>query len=137
MTMTTDDVLNEFRGAGALLEGHFILSSGRRSSVFLQKALIFKNPQQIAQLCEALAQKIRETLDEGEPWLLTMETPPDPPPIANSTFAVNDVCSHSREISEEGGQFVPDLDAQPSKGHLQIGSHHVSAKRSCCKEPKF
>jgi len=34
--MTDDEVLNEFREAGALLEGHFILSSGLRSPIFLQ-----------------------------------------------------------------------------------------------------
>ena len=39
--MNQDDVLNAFREADALLEGHFILSSGRRSPVFLQKALVF------------------------------------------------------------------------------------------------
>ena len=61
--MTTDDVLDVFREAGALLEGHFILSSGRRSSLFMQKALIFKNPRLTAKLCAALAQKIKETLD--------------------------------------------------------------------------
>ena len=64
MTMTTDDVLNEFRSAGALLEGHFILSSGRRSPVFLQKALIFKDPVVTAKLCNALAEKVRETLGD-------------------------------------------------------------------------
>lgn len=64
MTMTTDDVLNEFRGAGALLEGHFILSSGRRSPVFLQKALIFQDPVVTAKLCSALADKVRDTLGE-------------------------------------------------------------------------
>ena len=37
--MTTDDVLAIFRDCGALLEGHFILSSGLRSPVFLQKAI--------------------------------------------------------------------------------------------------
>ena len=42
--MTEDDVLNEFRAAGALLEGHFILSSGLRSPVFLQKMFIFQDP---------------------------------------------------------------------------------------------
>jgi orotate phosphoribosyltransferase len=57
--MKTDDVLEVFREAGALLEGHFILSSGRRSSVFLQKALIFKNPQLTETLCKALAEKIK------------------------------------------------------------------------------
>ncbi len=60
--MTTDDVLDVFREAGALLEGHFILSSGRRSPVFLQKALIFKNPETTAKLCAALADKIRAKL---------------------------------------------------------------------------
>ena len=46
--MNTDDVLDVFREAGALLEGHFILSSGLRSPVFLQKAFIFKNPKPVS-----------------------------------------------------------------------------------------
>ncbi|HAO37109.1 MAG TPA: orotate phosphoribosyltransferase, partial [Hyphomonas sp.] len=53
--MTNDDVLNVFREAGALLEGHFILSSGRRSPVFLQKALVFSQPTLSEKLCKALA----------------------------------------------------------------------------------
>ena len=57
--MNTDDVLDVFREAGALLEGHFILSSGRRSSVFLQKALIFKNPRLTEIVCKALAEKVK------------------------------------------------------------------------------
>ena len=57
--MNTDDVLDIFREAGALLEGHFILSSGRRSSVFLQKALIFKNPRLTEVMCKALAEKVK------------------------------------------------------------------------------
>jgi orotate phosphoribosyltransferase len=60
--MNTDEVLDVFREAGALLEGHFILSSGRRSSVFLQKALIFKNPFLTEKLCKALAEKIKAEL---------------------------------------------------------------------------
>ena len=56
--MTTDDVLDAFRKAGALLEGHFILSSGRRSPVFLQKALVFSRPDVSEALCKALAAKI-------------------------------------------------------------------------------
>jgi orotate phosphoribosyltransferase len=39
--MNTEDVLNEFRAAGALREGHFVLSSGLHSPVFLQKNLVF------------------------------------------------------------------------------------------------
>jgi len=61
--MNTDEVLDVFREAGALLEGHFILSSGLRSPVFLQKALIFKNPKLTSILCKALAEKVKATLD--------------------------------------------------------------------------
>jgi len=57
--MTTDDVLAIFRDCGALLEGHFILSSGLRSPVFLQKARVFMHPDKAEILCRALAEKIR------------------------------------------------------------------------------
>jgi len=60
--MNTDQVLDIFRQAGALLEGHFILSSGLRSTVFLQKAFIFKNPQTTEILCKALAEKVKREL---------------------------------------------------------------------------
>lgn len=61
--MTTEQVLEEFRGAGALLEGHFVLSSGLRSPVFLQKALVFRDAERTERLCRALADKIRAELD--------------------------------------------------------------------------
>ena len=57
--MTTDEVLDVFRECGALLEGHFILSSGLRSPVFLQKARVFMHPDKAEKLCRALAQKLR------------------------------------------------------------------------------
>ena len=57
--MTQDDVLNIFRESGALLQGHFILSSGLRSPVFLQKARVFMHPAKAEKLCKALAEKIR------------------------------------------------------------------------------
>ncbi len=57
--MTQDEVLQVFRDCGALLEGHFILSSGLRSPVFLQKALVFMYPDKAERLCRALAEKIR------------------------------------------------------------------------------
>lgn len=57
--MTPDQVLNEFRKAGALLEGHFILSSGLHSDIFLQKALVFQDAKRTAKLCKALARKVR------------------------------------------------------------------------------
>jgi len=57
--MNTEEVLNEFRGAGALREGHFVLSSGLHSPVFLQKNLVFQYPDRTARLCKALADRIR------------------------------------------------------------------------------
>jgi orotate phosphoribosyltransferase len=56
--MTSDDVLDEFRAAGALREGHFVLSSGLHSPVFLQKNLVFMDTARCARLCKALAEKI-------------------------------------------------------------------------------
>jgi orotate phosphoribosyltransferase len=57
--MTKDEVLAIFRECGAMLEGHFILSSGLRSPVFLQKAKVFQYAGQTEKLCRALADKIR------------------------------------------------------------------------------
>jgi orotate phosphoribosyltransferase len=57
--VTTEEVLQVFRDAGALLNGHFILSSGLRSPVFLQKARVFMQPDKAEKLCRALAEKIR------------------------------------------------------------------------------
>jgi orotate phosphoribosyltransferase len=51
-------VLEEFEKAGALLKGHFILSSGLHSSMFLQKALVFMHPKSTSKLCKALARKV-------------------------------------------------------------------------------
>ena len=60
--MTPDQVLSEFRKSGALLEGHFILSSGLHSDTFLQKALVFQHAKCTAKLCKALAKKVREEI---------------------------------------------------------------------------
>jgi len=57
--VNTEDVLQIFRDCGALLEGHFILSSGLRSPVFLQKAKVFQYPDKAEQLCRALAERLR------------------------------------------------------------------------------
>jgi orotate phosphoribosyltransferase len=56
--MTEDEVLDEFRAADALLEGHFILSSGRHSAVFLQKMRVFQYPDRTERICRALAEAI-------------------------------------------------------------------------------
>ncbi len=56
--MTDDDVMAEFRAAEALLEGHFILSSGLRSSRYLQCARVLMSPARAERLAQALAAKI-------------------------------------------------------------------------------
>lgn len=56
--MNTEAVLDEFRASGALREGHFVLSSGLHSPVFLQKNLVFAQPERCERLCKALADKI-------------------------------------------------------------------------------
>jgi orotate phosphoribosyltransferase len=58
--MTEADVLEEFRAAGALRQGHFVLSSGLHSGTFLQKNLVFMYPDRTERLCRALADKLRE-----------------------------------------------------------------------------
>lgn len=59
--LTQEETLAEFRDAGALLEGHFILSSGRRSPVFIQKMFIFQDPTRTERVCKALARKAEAT----------------------------------------------------------------------------
>jgi orotate phosphoribosyltransferase len=58
LALTSDDVLAEFRAAGALKEGHFVLSSGLHSGVFLQKNLVFQHADRTERLCRALAGRI-------------------------------------------------------------------------------
>lgn len=57
--MEKDEVLAIFRDAGAILEGHFILTSGLHSPIFLQKARVFMHADRTEKLCRALAAKIR------------------------------------------------------------------------------
>lgn len=57
--MTEEEVIEVFRETGAVFEGHFILSSGLRSPVFIQKARVFMYPEKTERLCRALAEKVR------------------------------------------------------------------------------
>jgi orotate phosphoribosyltransferase len=56
---TDEDILQEFRDARALLEGHFILTSGFHSSAYLQCARVLMDARRAERLCIALAEKIR------------------------------------------------------------------------------
>lgn len=56
--MTQEDILAEFRQSGALLEGHFKLSSGRHSGHYLQCARVLMNPARAARIAEAVVAAI-------------------------------------------------------------------------------
>lgn len=56
--MSDDEILREFRAADALLEGHFILSSGLRSSKYLQCARVLMEPARAERLATELAARI-------------------------------------------------------------------------------
>lgn len=62
--MTRDEVLDIFRETGAYMEGHFILTSGLRSPVFLQKARVFMHADKTERLCKAMAARIRESVGD-------------------------------------------------------------------------
>ncbi len=62
--MTKDEVLAEFKAAGALLEGHFILSSGLRSPNYLQCARVLMDPARAGRLCATLAGQVKARIGD-------------------------------------------------------------------------
>ena len=66
--MTEDEVLSEFRASNALLEGHFLLSSGRHSAHYLQCARVLMDPMRASRLAAALAatmpRELRNSIDK-------------------------------------------------------------------------
>jgi orotate phosphoribosyltransferase len=63
--MNEEDVLSEFRDAGALLEGHFVLSSGLHSPRYLQCARVLMSPERAERLCAELARRAVAAFGEG------------------------------------------------------------------------
>ena len=63
--MERQQVLDHFRRAGALLEGHFVLSSGLHSAQYLQCARVLMYPERAADLCAALARKVEDIVGQG------------------------------------------------------------------------
>ncbi len=59
---TVDEVLAEFRSCGALLEGHFKLSSGKHSGHYLQCARVLMNPARAARLAQAVVNAVPEDI---------------------------------------------------------------------------
>lgn len=63
--MTDEEILSHFRETNALLEGHFLLSSGLHSNRYLQCAKVLMYPDRAALLCRALADKVEEALGKN------------------------------------------------------------------------
>jgi len=59
--MTSEQVLDIYRKTGALLSGHFLLSSGLHSEQYLQSALVLQQPDIATKLCAALAEHFRDS----------------------------------------------------------------------------
>jgi len=58
MTLSKDQLLQEFIDAKAILKGHFILSSGLHSDTYMQCARVLMQPKRAEKLCHELAQKL-------------------------------------------------------------------------------
>ncbi|MAW58661.1 MAG: orotate phosphoribosyltransferase [Alphaproteobacteria bacterium] len=61
--MSEDEVLKIYKSIDALLEGHFILSSGLHSKMYLQSALVFSNTKIAELLCKSLSAKVKNLVD--------------------------------------------------------------------------
>ena len=61
--MSEDEVLKIYKSIDALLEGHFILSSGLHSKMYLQSALVFSNTKIAELLCKSLSTKVKNLID--------------------------------------------------------------------------
>lgn len=98
--MNQDQVLDEFRAAGALLEGHFILSSGLHSPVFFQKNIVFMDPSRTERLCKALAEKARATFGKIE-----VVVSPAVGAIIPGYETARHLGAHAMFVEREGGKF--------------------------------
>jgi orotate phosphoribosyltransferase len=60
--MDREKILRHFKASGALLEGHFVLSSGLHTPLYLQCARVLMDPRRAAVLCRALARNVRRDI---------------------------------------------------------------------------
>lgn len=62
---TPDETLHTLEQAGAVLEGHFLLTSGRHSDLFMQMSQVWQFPRATEAVASALARKVAERLGRG------------------------------------------------------------------------
>ena len=60
MSLTSEEAIDIFKEAGALLEGHFIYTSGRHGERFLQAARVLQYPNLVERLCKAMAESVKD-----------------------------------------------------------------------------
>lgn len=60
MPLTNDDVLALFTECGALLHGHFVLTSGRHADTYFEKFDVLRHPAQVEKLCAHIAAAVRD-----------------------------------------------------------------------------
>ena len=89
-----------FRQAGAVLEGHFILTSGLRSPVFLQKARVFMHADKTEDFCRALAAMIAERVAGKIDYVVG--------PAVGGLIGLRDLTSSARpgDLGRAGGRRV-------------------------------
>lgn len=61
MSLTSEETIELFRQSGALLEGHFIYTSGRHGERFLQAARVLQFPDRVEAMCQAIADEARDS----------------------------------------------------------------------------
>lgn len=64
MLNENNQIIKEFKEAEAILQGHFVLSSGLHSDTYIQCAKIFENPIRAMKVCTLLTDKIRNELSD-------------------------------------------------------------------------
>lgn len=69
--MNSEEILKILERVNAIQYGHFILSSGKRSSTYCQCAKIFVNPDIGLQVCTLLADKIKNTVDQNIDYIVS------------------------------------------------------------------
>src|SRR5258706_5695634 len=109
--MKTEQALNEFKKAGALLEGHFILSSGLHSDLFLQKALVFQDAKRTAKLCKALAAKVRDEVKQP----FTAIVSPAVGGIVPGYEMGRQLCAPAMYVGSQDGEFRQRSNFRPDK----------------------
>ncbi|WFW29756.1 MAG: orotate phosphoribosyltransferase [Wolbachia endosymbiont of Menacanthus eurysternus] len=71
MFYKNNSIIEEFKKAGAILNGHFVLSSGLHSNTYIQCAKIFENPSRAVKICQLLANKIKKELSSSVDLILS------------------------------------------------------------------